>query len=57
MKENMEENDDDPVIKVDLNINYNINNIINTANFNNTKDISTKSESEKEEMPQKKNRS
>ena len=50
----MEENDDEPVIKVDLNINYNINNIINTANFNNTKDISTKSESEKEEMPQKK---
>ena len=50
----MDENDDDPVIKVDLNINYNINNIINTANFNNTKDISTKSESEKEEMPQKK---
>ena len=50
----MDENYDDPVIKVDLNINYNINNIINTANFNSIKDISRKSESEKTEVPQKK---
>ena len=49
----MEENDDDPVIKVDLNINYNINNIINTANYNDIKEISTKSESEKTEKAEK----
>ena len=50
----MDDNYIDPVIKVDLNINYNINNIISTANFNTIKNISTKSESDKEEYPQKK---
>ena len=35
----MDENyDNDQVIKLDVNINYNINNIINTANFNSIKD-------------------
>ena len=50
----MDDNYIDPVIKVDLNINYNINNIISTANFNTIKNISTKSESDKEEYAQKK---
>ena len=54
MKEKREDDDFEPPMNLALNINFNINNIINTAKFDNKKEISTKSESEKKEISLKK---
>ena len=57
MKEKREDDDFEPPMNLALNINFNINNIINTGKYDNNdniKEISIKSESEKDEIPQKK---